>query len=25
VLWMCSDNAGFLIGHALVMDGGQTA
>jgi NAD(P)-dependent dehydrogenase (short-subunit alcohol dehydrogenase family) len=25
VMWMCSDNAGFLVGHALVMDGGQTA
>jgi NAD(P)-dependent dehydrogenase (short-subunit alcohol dehydrogenase family) len=25
VLWMCSDHAGFLVGHALVMDGGQTA
>jgi NAD(P)-dependent dehydrogenase (short-subunit alcohol dehydrogenase family) len=25
VLWMCSESAGFLIGHALVMDGGQTA
>jgi NAD(P)-dependent dehydrogenase (short-subunit alcohol dehydrogenase family) len=25
VLWMCSDDAGFLVGHALVMDGGQTA
>lgn len=25
VLWMCSDQAGFLVGHALVMDGGQTA
>ena len=25
VMWMCSSNAGFLIGHALVMDGGQTA
>ncbi|HYI48524.1 MAG TPA: SDR family oxidoreductase [Allosphingosinicella sp.] len=25
VLWMCSQDAGFLIGHALVMDGGQTA
>ena len=25
VLWMCSDAAGFLVGHALVMDGGQTA
>jgi NAD(P)-dependent dehydrogenase (short-subunit alcohol dehydrogenase family) len=25
VVWMCSDDAGFLVGHALVMDGGQTA
>jgi NAD(P)-dependent dehydrogenase (short-subunit alcohol dehydrogenase family) len=25
VNWMCSDDAGFLVGHALVMDGGQTA
>jgi NAD(P)-dependent dehydrogenase (short-subunit alcohol dehydrogenase family) len=25
VLWMCSDLGGFLVGHALVMDGGQTA
>jgi NAD(P)-dependent dehydrogenase (short-subunit alcohol dehydrogenase family) len=25
VLWMCSPEAGFLVGHALVMDGGQTA
>jgi NAD(P)-dependent dehydrogenase (short-subunit alcohol dehydrogenase family) len=25
VMWMCSDHAGFLVGHALVMDGGQTA
>lgn len=25
VLWMCSDNAAFMVGHALVMDGGQTA
>ena len=25
VLWMCSDAAAFLVGHALVMDGGQTA
>jgi NAD(P)-dependent dehydrogenase (short-subunit alcohol dehydrogenase family) len=25
VLWMCSDPAAFLVGHALVMDGGQTA
>jgi NAD(P)-dependent dehydrogenase (short-subunit alcohol dehydrogenase family) len=24
VLWMCSDAAGFLVGHALVIDGGQT-
>jgi NAD(P)-dependent dehydrogenase (short-subunit alcohol dehydrogenase family) len=25
VLWMCSDSAAFLVGHALVMDGGQTS
>lgn len=25
VLWMCSDSAAFMTGHALVMDGGQTA
>jgi NAD(P)-dependent dehydrogenase (short-subunit alcohol dehydrogenase family) len=25
VMWMCSEDAGFLVGHALVMDGGQTA
>jgi NAD(P)-dependent dehydrogenase (short-subunit alcohol dehydrogenase family) len=25
VLWLCSDSAAFTIGHALVMDGGQTA
>ena len=25
VLWMCSDPAAFMTGHALVMDGGQTA
>ncbi|MFM0554679.1 SDR family oxidoreductase [Paraburkholderia sediminicola] len=25
VLWLCSDVAGFAIGHALVIDGGQTA
>jgi NAD(P)-dependent dehydrogenase (short-subunit alcohol dehydrogenase family) len=25
VMWMCSDDAAFLVGHALVMDGGQTA
>ncbi|GAB3353446.1 SDR family oxidoreductase [Micromonospora halotolerans] len=24
VLWLCSDAAAFVIGHALVMDGGQT-
>jgi hypothetical protein len=22
--WMCSDAAGFMVGHALVVDGGQT-
>jgi NAD(P)-dependent dehydrogenase (short-subunit alcohol dehydrogenase family) len=25
VLWMCSDAAGFMVGHAMVGDGGQTA
>jgi NAD(P)-dependent dehydrogenase (short-subunit alcohol dehydrogenase family) len=25
VLWVCSDAAAFVIGHALVIDGGQTA
>jgi NAD(P)-dependent dehydrogenase (short-subunit alcohol dehydrogenase family) len=24
VLWLCSDAAAFVIGHAMVMDGGQT-
>jgi NAD(P)-dependent dehydrogenase (short-subunit alcohol dehydrogenase family) len=24
VLWLCSDAARFIIGHALVVDGGQT-
>jgi NAD(P)-dependent dehydrogenase (short-subunit alcohol dehydrogenase family) len=24
VLWLCSDTTGFVIGHALVIDGGQT-
>lgn len=24
VIWLCSDAAAFMIGHALVIDGGQT-
>jgi NAD(P)-dependent dehydrogenase (short-subunit alcohol dehydrogenase family) len=24
VLWLCSEQASFAVGHALVVDGGQT-
>jgi len=24
VVWLCSDAAAFVIGHAMVVDGGQT-
>lgn len=24
VVWLCSDTAGFVVGHAMVIDGGQT-
>ena len=24
VVWLCSDAASFVVGHAMVIDGGQT-
>ena len=24
VLWLCSDAASFVLGHAVIVDGGQT-
>jgi NAD(P)-dependent dehydrogenase (short-subunit alcohol dehydrogenase family) len=24
ILWLCSDAASFAVGHAMVVDGGQT-
>jgi NAD(P)-dependent dehydrogenase (short-subunit alcohol dehydrogenase family) len=24
VVWLCSDTAAFVVGHAMVIDGGQT-
>lgn len=24
IVWLCSDAAAFVIGHAMVIDGGQT-
>ena len=24
VVWLCSDGAAFMVGHAMVIDGGQT-